>query len=62
MTAAAARAGSRLVRVIVREIQLLAAGRGQPITLGAEDPDAIAKQVEAWPCSRNRSGLMATKG
>src|SRR5947209_5515834 len=59
MSAAAARAGSRLVRVVVREIQLRAAGRGQPITLSAEDLDAIAEQVEEEVVDlRRRVGLV----
>jgi hypothetical protein len=45
--------------VIVREIQLRAVVRGQPITLSAEELDAIAEQVEEDVVDlRRRVGLV----
>jgi hypothetical protein len=58
MTAVALQPLSRLVRVIVGEIQLPAAGRGQPITLSGEGLDAIAEQVEELVGVRRRLGVV----
>jgi hypothetical protein len=48
----------RLVRVIAREVELVAARRGQSVTLDAADFEAIAEHVAALEVVPQRVGLV----